>query len=581
MSSNNMGGDAKSDTRGRILIFLAFALAAFTSFAALGKLSLIQPDEERNASVALEMQRSGHWLIPTYNCLPYLDKPSFFFKAVGLSYSLFGESSGAARVPSAVFGFALLVMLFRFCRRSHDVRSATLAVCVVGTSPLYIAFCRLVIFDMMLAFFVCGAIFAGYIAEENESASRKRWYLLGAVSSAFATLIKGPVGFILPLLVLCIFNWFDGRRDAWKRLFAPRNIIVFFAITLPWFLGVTYQYRDFAYYGIIEESFHRYTTPAFRRTGPIYYYLPWILGGCFAWSLLLPESVVAAWRSRSRWARADQLFIVWSIVTVVFFSISKSKRADYILTVIVTLGALTARVFSLAIDRDNKRATVTVLRGTLVLACASALAAGLLGIAILKPDLVERLAKGTSEGTRWLETLYLPAIGVLIVVAAVATMARWWRDARLAFAMFVLLPTAALVVCAGGLERYADVRSTRAIAAKISALPSQAEIACFECFPSGLPFYLKRCVTVVSNDGKELTSNYIMFMLRKSVAWPSPLVPLNGLDRWLSGAKRPVYLIARANGREALGVIAARRGVALTELAPGWWGALLPAPGGV
>src|SRR6266850_2509350 len=572
-----MGGDAKSDTGGRVFIFLAFALAAFTIFAALGKLSLIQPDEERNASVAREMQESGHWLIPTYNCLPYLDKPAFFFKAVGLSFSLFGESSATARLPSAVFGFALLVILFGFCRRTYDVRAAALAVFVLGTSPLYIAFCRLVIFDMMLSFFVCGAIFAGYIAEEKEDASRKRWYVLGAVSSALATLVKGPVGFILPLLVLCIFNWFDGRRDAWKRVLAPRNFIAFFAITLPWFLGVTWQYRDFAYYGIIEESFHRYTTPAFRRTGPIYYYLPWIIGGCFAWSLLLPESVVAAWRSRSRWSRADRLFIVWSVVVFVFFSISKSKRADYILTVIVALGALTARVFSLAIDCDNKRATAAVLRGTMGLAWVSALAAGLLGNAVLRPEFVERLAKGSSEGTQWLETLYLPAICVLIVIAVVAAAARWRRDVRLAFAAFVLLPTAALVVSASGLERYADMRSTRAVASKISALPSQAEIACFGCFPSGLPLYLKRCVTVVTNDGKELTSNYIMFMLRKTVPWPSPLVPMNGFDRWLRGEDRPVYLIARANGREALGAVAARRGVALTELAPGWWGALLPA----
>ena len=295
---------------------------------------------------------------------------------------------------------------------------------------------------------------------------------------------------------------------------------------------------------------------------------------------MLPESVIAAWRSRSRWARADRLFIVWSVVAVVFFSISKSKRADYILTVIVALGALTARVFALAIDRGNPRAMAAVLRGTMGLAWASALAAGLLGTAVLKPELVGRLARATSEGTGWLETVYLPAICVLIAIAVVAAAARWRRDARLAFATFVLLPSAALVVCARGLERYADVRSTRALAGKISALPSQAEIACFECFPSGLPFYLKRCVTVVSNDGKELASNYIMFMLRKTVPWPSPLVPVNGFDRWLGGENRPVYVIARASGREALGAVAARRGVALTELAPGWWGALLPAPGG-
>ena len=575
-----MGGDAKSDTAGRILVLFAFVLSAFMIFAGLGKLQLMQPDEERNTEVAREMQQTGNWLIPTYDCLPYLDKPAFFFKAVGLSLSAFGETSGAARLPSAVFGFGLLVMLFCFCSREYNTRTAAFAVSVVGTSPLYVAFSRLVIFDMTLAFFVCGAIFAGAIAEEKEGASRKRWYLLGAVSAAFATLVKGPVGFILPLLVLCLFNWFDGRRDAWKRLFAPFNIVVFFAIALPWFLGVVYHYRDFAYYGIIEESFRRYTTNTFRRTGPIYYYLPWIMGGCFAWSVLLPESIIAAWRSRSRWTRADRLFIIWSIVMVVFFSVSKSKRPDYILTVVVALGALVARIFVMAIDRDSKWATALALRAATGLALAGAVAASLLAAVVFRPELVQWLAKAGSKEFDWLQPVYVPALCVLTGITLVAIVARCQRNVRLAFAAFVALPCAALLVGAGGLKQYAEAKSNRVLAEKISALSPDAEIACLECFPNGLPFYLKRCVTVVTTDGKELTSNYIMFMLRKTQPWPSPLVQADDLDRWLTDQSRPVYLITRKAKSRRMDSLTANRGVEPMELASGWWATLLPAHGG-
>ncbi len=576
-----MGGDAKSDTAGRSLVLLAFALSAFMIFAGLGRLSLMQPDEERNAEVAREMAVSGNWLIPTYNCLPYLDKPAFFFKAVALSFTAFGQSSAAARLPSAVCGFGLLVMLFLFCSRGYNTRSAAFAVLVVGTSPLYIAFCRLVIFDMVLSFFLCAAIFAGCVAEEKEGGSRKRWYLVGAASAACATLVKGPVGFVLPLLVLCLFNLLDGRRDFWKRLFSPLNVIVFFAITLPWFLGVVAYYHDFAYYGIIEESFRRYATPAFRRTGPVYYYLPWIIGGCFAWSVLLPEAAIAAWRSRSRWARNDRLFVVWAIVLLVFFSVSQSKRPDYILTVIVAIGALTARVFILAIDRGNKWATAAVLRATVGLALASAVAAGLLAAVVFKPELADWLARVRSKEFVWLMPVYFPALCVLVVVALAACVARWRRDARLAFAVFVLLPCAALLVGANGLVHYAEAKSNRALADKIAPLPAGTEIACLECFPTGLPLYLKRCVTVVSVDGKELTSNYIMFMLRKTQPWPSPLVPVAELDHWLAGRDHPVYLIVQKRHLDQLESIAAGRGGAsVDELAPGWWAALLPVAGG-
>jgi hypothetical protein len=571
--------DARAPTSSHVLTVIAFAVSAFTIFAALGTLSLMQPDEERNAEVAREMKQSGSWLIPTFNGLPYLDKPAFFFKTVAISFSVFGETNAAARLPSAVFGFGLLVMLFGFCRRVYNAQAAALSVFVVGTSPLYFAFCRLVIFDMMLSFFLCGAIFSGYLAEEREGKSRRRWHMMGAVSSAFATLVKGPVGFVLPVLVLCVFHWVDGRRGAWKRLFAPVNLIVFFAITLPWFLGVAHQYRDFAYYGLVEESFRRYTTTAFRRTGPIYYYLPWIFGGCLAWSVLVPESMIVAWRSRNRWARPDRLFIVWSVVTLIFFSVSRSKRPEYILTLIVTLGALVARVFALAIGGENQRAAVTVLRGTTGLAWAGALTAIFWGAMVVRPELVTWLARGRSETIARLAPVCWPALRVSLAGALLAGIARWRGDVRLAFATFVLLPCLVLLAGRDGLQHYAETKSTQPFVEKIPALPPRAEIACLECFPTGLPFYLKRCVTVVSTDGKELTSNYVMFMLKKSTAWPGPVVPASEFGQWLDGQTRPVYLIAGKIGHAALANVAARRGVAVTELAPGWWGALLRAPG--
>ena len=77
------------------------------------------------------------------------------------------------------------------------------------------------IFDIALAFFVCGAVFAGYLAEATEGKARRNWYLLGAASAGFATLVKGPVGFLIPALVLLVFNRVEGRRGAWLRLLRP------------------------------------------------------------------------------------------------------------------------------------------------------------------------------------------------------------------------------------------------------------------------------------------------------------------------------------------------------------------------
>lgn len=80
---------------------------------------------------------------------------------------------------------------------------------------------------MTLAFFVSSTIFACFLAEEYEGKQRIRWYLIGALTAGCATLVKGPVGFLIPTLVIAIFNGIDSRFSAMKRVFALQNWLVF------------------------------------------------------------------------------------------------------------------------------------------------------------------------------------------------------------------------------------------------------------------------------------------------------------------------------------------------------------------
>ena len=93
----------------RALAWLAGGIIFAALCFRLGHLPLLAPDEGRNAEVGREMQESGAWLVPTYNGVDYLDKPAFYFKAVALSLSVFGNNETAARIPSVAFGLALLV----------------------------------------------------------------------------------------------------------------------------------------------------------------------------------------------------------------------------------------------------------------------------------------------------------------------------------------------------------------------------------------------------------------------------------------------------------------------------------------
>jgi 4-amino-4-deoxy-L-arabinose transferase-like glycosyltransferase len=558
-------------------------LAGAIIFAALcfrlGYLPLLAPDEGRNAEVGHEMMASGSWLVPTYNGLDYLDKPAFYFKLVGLSLGLFGHNEAAARVPSMVFGVALAVLVFAFCRKVHNTRCGLFAAMVVATTPLFMAFARTVIFDMMLAFFVCGAIFAGYLAETTESKARRNWYLLGAASAGFATLVKGPVGFLIPALVLLIFNRVDGRRGAWKRLVAPWNLLLFFALTLPWFVGLCLVHRDFLHYGLVVESLGRFTsTRTIQRSEPFYFFPLIILVAFVPWSLLLPEASVAAWKEHWVKNSVDRLCVIWSVVVVLFFSISQSKLPGYILSVTVASGILMARLFDAALRFPEGRPARVTRRGTLLFAIlclvlAAVLLAGMTRMQLLAKPLridvtdAERIGRGV-----------LPLTVLLVVLGAVGWMA--WRRSNV-WLSFLCLALFAPLGANTGLSMVHvvyDAKSGRRMAEKLATLPAGTELVCFQCFPNGLLFYLQRPITLISLDGHELTSGYIGHTLSTAPQWPAQIVRLSDFNSWLASHKTPIYLIVRDSERVRLEAIS--RGAAVETLTPGFLGIQLPAAPG-
>jgi len=560
----------------RLLLVAACLVAAVCCLARLGGLPLIQPDEGRNAEVAREMSAKGAWLVPTYDGLPYLDKPAFYFRLVGLSMSALGENETAARLPGALAALGVLALAWAFARRAYGERAAALTVLVVGTTPLVIAFARIVIFDMLLALFVIGAVLSGYVAEAKSGVPRDRWYLAGAACAALATLVKGPVGFILPALVLITFHVVNRTRDAIRRLLAPSNLLLFLVLVLPWFFGVALRRPDFPYYGLVEESLHRFTSPQFHRSAPFWYYVPVIAAVCFPWSVLLPEAAWAAWRARARWTRADRLLISWVVVVVVFFSISQSKLPGYVLTAVVALGALIARVLDLAWDRPGGRASRLVVRGAIALTAIAGLGAALLAVGNAAPGGFPAALHLRGGDVQRLAPAGGALLWMLAVLAAAAAVAAWRRDARVACAAFALPPLLLLTIAFGGARAYAESSSARSLAERMPALPPAADVACLQCLPTGLPFYLRRTVTVVTRDGSETTSNYVVFTLKHTSAWPESVVRLSSLGRWLDWRQAPVYLLADANGRPRLDSIASRRSAIVQALTDGWWGALLP-----
>jgi hypothetical protein len=103
------------------------------------------------------------------------------------------------------------------------------------------------------------------------------------------------------------------------------------------------------------------------------------------------------------------------------------------------------------------------------------------------------------------------------------------------------LPVVLSPVIAAALER----RSEKALAELIrTELPAETEVVGYRAWRPSLSFYLKRPIPILSADGDELRSNYILRTFDRWVRPDGILRPLAGDQREPVGCDQPrVYLV--------------------------------------
>jgi hypothetical protein len=221
------------------------------------------------------------------------------------------------------------------------------------------------------------------------------------------------------------------------------------------------------------------------------------------------------------------------------------------------------------------RATVAFAIVCLLLAVAAAVMTGMSQTRMLARPLRIPVADAEQLGRA-----IVPLAVSFAVFGVFGLVARCRRSVSLCFLCFALFMPLGANAGLGVIGVIFGAKSGRQIAGELSALPAGTELACLECFPNGVPFYLRRTATLISREGGELTSNYIIYSLKKDPQWPKQIVPLADFDVWLASRTTPVYLIVREGNRSKLETIAAARGTTVQPLSSGYFGAQLPAPGG-
>jgi 4-amino-4-deoxy-L-arabinose transferase-like glycosyltransferase len=522
-----------------------FALAIAGLTAGIASTPLMDPDEGRNAEVAREMAEQGDFVVPHLDGLPYLDKPVLFFALAAISIDGLGATEAAARLPALLSTLATLALVIAFGWHVFDRRTGALAGLAMATSPLVIAFARIVIFDSALMLFVSAALFAFYMAWAR---SRSIWWIAGWAAIGAGALTKGPVALALPIAVNLAYAWCCGERA--RRIFHPVGLMTFAVIVAPWFFAVTARHPEFPHYAFVRETLERTTTDRMNRTGPIYYFLPLLIGGALPW-ILLPlsslRSVLHSIRERRATPRPHLYLWLWIGLPLVLFSLSQSKRPGYILPLMPAVALVSAHAL-LAWPHARRRA-VAVYAGALVL---GALVAVFGAAAIASRVPLDALAAAIRAAG--------PLLGAILAAVALLSLAALRGRRPLALITTMAVAPALIVLSAQGvLHAVGENRSARSLAEAIrKATPSTTRVVAVGVYPASLSYYLGRRIPIATDRGSVLKSNYIAEYAAQLRTHPN--TPLRPADWWrqeLRQCNTPTVFVIKASREDHRAPLAA------------------------
>jgi 4-amino-4-deoxy-L-arabinose transferase-like glycosyltransferase len=330
--------------RTRSFGWLLWIVLAAVWFATMPIRPLVDPDEGRYAEIPREMVATGDWITPRLDGLKYFEKPPLQYWATAAAYSVFGVSEWTARLWTVGLAFLCLPMVFAWTARLYGRTAGFAALTALVVSPYFELIAHLNLLDAGFAFWLAGAVFAFTLAQcsAEGSSSERRWMLLAWLAAALAVLSKGIVVGVLTGGTLVVYSLIERDARPWRRLHLMLGLPLFLLVAVPWFIAVTVRNPSFPEFFFVHEHFARFLTSVHKRVEPWWYFLGLLVIGALPWLSALPAACRRAWfeSAQDNQFKPLKFLLIFCGVTLVFFSVSESKLAPYILPMMPTLAAI-------------------------------------------------------------------------------------------------------------------------------------------------------------------------------------------------------------------------------------------------
>ncbi len=305
--------------------------------------------EPREGLVVRRMVEEGDWVLPKRSSehgWTIASKPPFFHWLGALTAITTGETSElAVRLPSVLLGTATVIAVWAIAEPLLPGTAAFSGAIVLATTFEWVRAVSSARVDGTLAALMTLALLLFYRGIVRGGLSR-----VEAVAAygclACATLTKGPVGFLLPGLVVFVALVVLRRLALVPRLRPVLGGALILAVAGGWYAAAWHLGgQAFFRKHILKENVFRFLGASALKSGhehPFYYYVPTFAAGFLPWTPFLVVALVAALRDRT--ARRDPAIafpLVWTVTVFAFYSAASAKRSVYLLALYPAAALLT------------------------------------------------------------------------------------------------------------------------------------------------------------------------------------------------------------------------------------------------
>ena len=323
-----------------VFLFASFFLLNIN----LGSWGVTETSEARYAEISKEMLESGDFIHPTLMGIAHYHKPPLTYYITTLGYKIFGVNEYGARFFLQVAIIIQLLLIYQIALLLFkDETIAFSAMLIYFSLPLVLISSRNLTTDAYLNTSVLAAIYfwLSYRLKNFKPHYIYLFFLMLGISFE----IKGPIGFIF-VFVFILSYYFVSKQRMRLSIHHLFGFLCFLAVAFSWYLIILQERPLLWDYFFENQLVKRAISQSYHRGKPFWFYLLIVPLIALPWFPFLVHQSIKKFKHLRKEKSWDYILLLTITITLLIFSIFKTKLILYVLPSFGFVALLSAQLIS-------------------------------------------------------------------------------------------------------------------------------------------------------------------------------------------------------------------------------------------